>query len=48
MKLGKALIGNSAQKVIDGFFVRFGAAMGADGDAACRRAAGRSQCRADF
>lgn len=29
MKLGKALIGNSAQKVIDGFFVRFGAAMGA-------------------
>lgn len=30
MKLGKALIGNSAQKVIDGFFERFGAAMGAD------------------
>jgi carbon monoxide dehydrogenase subunit G len=28
MKLGKALIGNSAQKVIDGFFERFGAAMG--------------------
>jgi uncharacterized protein len=30
MKLGKALIGNSAQRVIDGFFERFGAAMGAD------------------
>lgn len=30
MKLGKALIGNSAQKVIDGFFDRFGAAMGAE------------------
>ena len=29
MSLGKALIGNSAQKVIDGFFVRFGEAMGA-------------------
>lgn len=29
MKLGKALIGNSAQKVIDGFFERFGDAMGA-------------------
>lgn len=29
MKLGKALIGNSAQKVIDGFFERFGRAMGA-------------------
>ena len=29
MKLGKALIGNSAQKLIDGFFVRFGEAMGA-------------------
>jgi len=29
MKLGKALIGNSAQKVIDGFFARFGEAMGA-------------------
>lgn len=28
MKLGKALIGNSAQKLIDGFFVRFGDAMG--------------------
>lgn len=28
MKLGKALIGNSAQKVIDGFFERFGEAMG--------------------
>ena len=28
MKLGKALIGNSAQKVIDGFFERFAAAMG--------------------
>ena len=30
MKLGKALIGNSAQKVIDGFFERFGAAMGVE------------------
>ena len=29
MKLGQALIGNSAQRVIDGFFVRFGNAMGA-------------------
>ncbi len=29
MKLGKAIIGNSAQKVIDGFFERFGSAMGA-------------------
>ncbi len=29
MKLGKGLIGNSAQRVIDGFFERFGAAMGA-------------------
>ena len=29
MKLGKALIGNSAQRVIDGFFERFGQAMGA-------------------
>jgi carbon monoxide dehydrogenase subunit G len=29
MKLGRAIIGNSAQKVIDGFFERFGAAMGA-------------------
>ena len=29
MKLGKAMIGNSAQRVIDGFFERFGAAMGA-------------------
>ena len=29
MKLGKAIIGNSAQKVIDGFFERFGATMGA-------------------
>lgn len=29
MKLGKAIIGNSAQKVIDGFFDRFGTAMGA-------------------
>lgn len=28
-RLGKALIGNSAQKVIDGFFERFGTAMGA-------------------
>ncbi len=30
MKLGKAVIGNSAQRVIDGFFDRFGRAMGAD------------------
>ncbi|MDB5622639.1 MAG: carbon monoxide dehydrogenase [Devosia sp.] len=29
MRLGKAIIGNSAQKVIDGFFTRFGTAMGA-------------------
>ena len=29
MKLGKAIIGNFAQKVIDGFFERFGDAMGA-------------------
>jgi uncharacterized protein len=28
MRLGKALIGNSAQSVIDGFFVRIGDAMG--------------------
>jgi len=28
MKLGKAVIGNSAQKIIDGFFERFAAAMG--------------------
>ncbi|RUT28765.1 carbon monoxide dehydrogenase [Arsenicitalea aurantiaca] len=28
MKMGKALIGNSAQKVIDGFFDRFARAMG--------------------
>ena len=30
MKLGKALIGNSAQKLIDGFFHRFGDAMGVE------------------
>lgn len=30
MKLGKALIGASAQKVIDGFFERFGKAMGVE------------------
>lgn len=30
MKLGKAMIGNSAQRIIDGFFERFGTAMGAD------------------
>lgn len=29
MRLGRAIIGNSAQKVIDGFFERFGDAMGA-------------------
>ncbi|ODT73209.1 MAG: hypothetical protein ABS75_00580 [Pelagibacterium sp. SCN 63-23] len=28
MKLGKAIVGNSAQKIIDGFFERFGDAMG--------------------
>jgi hypothetical protein len=28
MKFGKAVIGNSAQKVIDGFFERIGEAMG--------------------
>ena len=28
MKLGRALLGNSAQKVIDGFFQRIGATMG--------------------
>lgn len=30
MRLGRAIIGNSAQKVIDGFFERFGTAMGAE------------------
>ncbi|MEO5806254.1 SRPBCC domain-containing protein [Devosia sp.] len=30
MRLGKAIIGNSAQKVIDGFFERFAAAMGVE------------------
>lgn len=30
MKLGKALVGNSAQKIIDGFFERFAAAMGVE------------------
>ena len=30
MKLGKAIIGNSAQKIIDGFFERFGAVIGAE------------------
>ncbi|MOA64014.1 hypothetical protein D3C78_1899330 [compost metagenome] len=30
MRLGKAIIGNSAQKIIDGFFLRFGEAMGAE------------------
>jgi carbon monoxide dehydrogenase subunit G len=29
MKLGKAIIGNSAQRLIDGFFERLGDAMGA-------------------
>ena len=29
MKLGRAIVGNSAQKVIDGFFERFSEAMGA-------------------
>ncbi|MHB1104124.1 MAG: CoxG family protein [Devosia sp.] len=30
MKLGQALVGKSAQKVIDGFFTRFGDAMGVE------------------
>ena len=30
MKLGKAVIGNSAQKIIDGFFERIGQAMGTE------------------
>jgi carbon monoxide dehydrogenase subunit G len=30
MKLGKAVIGNSAQKIIDGFFERIGEAMGTE------------------
>lgn len=30
MKLGKALVGNSAQRIIDGFFQRFGAAAGVE------------------
>ena len=30
MRLGKAIIGNSAQKVIDGFFERFAKAMGVE------------------
>jgi len=30
MAAGKAIIGNSAQKIIDGFFKRFGSAMGAE------------------
>ena len=30
MKFGKALIGSSAQKLIDGFFERFGEAMGVE------------------
>ncbi len=30
MKMGKAIIGNSAQKIIDGFFERFAKAMGAE------------------
>lgn len=29
MKLGRSLIGSSAQRIIDGFFERFGTAMGA-------------------
>ena len=28
MKLGRSIVGNSAQKVIDGFFIRFADAMG--------------------
>lgn len=30
MSMGKTLIGSSAQKIIDGFFVRFGEAMGSE------------------
>jgi Uncharacterized conserved protein len=30
MKLGKAIVGSSAQKIIDGFFERFAAAMGVE------------------
>ena len=30
VKMGKAIIGNSAQRIIDGFFERFGTAMGAE------------------
>ena len=30
MKMGKAIIGNSAQRIIDGFFERFGQAAGVD------------------
>ena len=30
MRLGKAIIGNSAQLVIDGFFTRFGTTLGAE------------------
>ena len=30
MKLGKAIVGNSAQRIIDGFFERFAAAMGVE------------------
>jgi uncharacterized protein len=30
MKLGKAIIGNSAQRIIDGFFERFGSAAGVE------------------
>lgn len=30
MKLGKAIVGTSAQKIIDGFFERFAAAMGVE------------------
>lgn len=36
MKLGRALIGNSAQKVIDGFFERFAEAMGVELDVLAR------------
>lgn len=30
MKMGKAIIGNSAQRIIDGFFERFGQAVGVE------------------
>ena len=37
MQFGSALIGDRAQKIIDGFFERFGEAMGAEGHPAAAR-----------